>query len=356
MAKKVKVEESNQKPFMPLMGKYCPAMLVGNLLNILVYGLMAIKKASPSFAESGSPAALVQGIGIAAGVLDIGVGLYSIITGIKMLDGNKEAAKTQLIFGSAVTTIGTIMLLISLGIIIANPYVMVGLTLAFAIPAFVLLGKDIVPKLISYKNIAEKLPRIKDLKENLKKDPEKLLNTEERDTILDKYLPFFEIKGKGKDKNDTLADDLKKMNEKYIPEDHRFFIDKLQSEIGVEGAIAAFELLNAINDSTKPKQEIEQLAVKLENKIADYKRILIIRLVQQVAYVLLTLLSFVAALPLGIPALTLTGMLVGLYAGLSVVNIIPFFIDPLRPYLRSAPKDVGKTTVSMSLAQTQQLA
>jgi hypothetical protein len=307
-----------------------PVFWGGDLLSFGYLGLEGAQTAS-SYLQSLSGLTIVgSAFGILGGLINIGVGLFSIPEALEASRKDDFLNKTRLWLDAiCMIGIGIVMLLASIaklalevgalgavGLFFAtHPWILPLLLLIVTIPTLWEVGNRVI-EIASKKDWGNKL-RLDLLQKSLHPEGATAIRWEPlRAFLCEKLgvLPAYECE-------DLSAALCNQMNE-------------IEQNIGVEATLPLFRLLKAIGDKNKEEARTEFL--NLEREIKAWRRAQTVRLVQQILYVL----AFILSMLLLIPGLSFAGSRTITWiqtAGLVGANGIPLYMDLYWPFKRNTP-------------------
>ena len=324
--KVVKAKETLfQRSFGSGLGKLLPlrrfdASLIGgdifNSLYLSFQGIRSILAVSSTHLSSGVASTLACAslvLGIAAGAINIGVGLLCLADGIhKLKAGDKLSGIRLLIDGALSISIGIVMILAQaafVGFFAAHPYI---LAILFAIMT--------LPLLYECSKRCLQIFRDQDVASQFFKA---LGTTRSNPNITQGNIKWKELS--------SLFPELEKA--KTRPKDAEQLIcdlmQRLEAEIGVR---AGKELLDLVSRLGKGEANLDDQ--KLRKEVRRWNVIQSVRLLQQIIYILATPFSLVSSFTQGTASLACDSAQSML---LAVANFIPLILDLKVPDGRNVP-------------------
>ena len=193
------------------------------------------------------------------------------------------------------------------------------------------------------------------------------------DTELDAKIKSEAIESE-KQKAQSVIDDLKKkslnkeekatkaLNEKilalsdeelYERIQHTTLMSHLELEMGIEGALAAFDLYNKIKLGTEAESLRTEIST-LNDKSNEWIRVQKIKIAIQAIY----LISFIISMgTIGVPdglIADISNLVIN--AGLAIGNALPGYLDAFKKFLRNTPLTTDELTVAQTMVEMTDFA
>ena len=321
---------NKKRRFHPLTGS-CSVQVLHDAFNTVFVACVAIKAFVPSIthiAAVGVTFSVFGGIGGVMNILISGVCLREALQAFK--NGDRARGLGYLIMSIALFSMGVFMLLSTISayvgvlggvgaVIASNPWILPVLLILLMLPLIYEVGKN--NKGIFSHTDGYSILKLNKLEEILEK------NDVKRDEIFNLWegslLDYKKIK--------------EEFNFKGI-EALNTQMEKLQSNMGAEGAVAAFKLFQSVLDQNK--ENVQKHIIELKGHATQWKRVQYIRLFQQVLFVGSFILSIIALRRVDTRIIELVDN-ISMFLGMG----IPLYLDALRPLIRNCSIVVPKVDV-----------
>ena len=134
---------------------------------------------------------------------------------------------------------------------------------------------------------------------------------------------------------------------------HTTIMSHLELEMGIEGALAAFDLYNKIELGTEAESLRTEIST-LNDKSNEWIRVQKIKIAIQAIY----LISFIISMgTIGVPdglIADISNLVIN--AGLAIGNALPGYLDAFKKFLRNTPLTTDELTVAQTMVEMTDFA